>query len=158
MMAQWRKPRWIVMALLAMLSLVAPSFAWACPVTGIVGTPAQVCPSTADSSARTPAPMPCCAGQQAANCLSLCCKSVPQLPSQDSSKSLQVEQSHTAGVAVLSHLTRVANMAVVLFEMPPAPLQVEPPHGHSSFEDAPPIPLTAQHAPEAHAGRAPPFV
>lgn len=149
------------MALLAMFSLAAPSFAWACPVTGIIGTPAQVCPSTAGSSARTPAAMPCCSSQQAvgqqdANCLSLCCKSVPQLPSQDSSKSLQVEQSHTAGAAALSHLTRVASIVVVLFQMPPAPLQVEPPHGHSSFEDASPIPLTAQHAPQAHAGRAPP--
>lgn len=99
--------------------------------------------------------MPCCAPQQAPKCLSVCCHSVPQLPGQDSGKSLQPEPSHEASALALSQPTR-ASIALVLFEMAPPPLQTEPPPGRSSFEEASALPLSPQHAPEAHAGRAPP--
>lgn len=49
-----------VLALLSLLATVMPSVAWACPVTGRIGTAVEVCAASAKSRHTTVSQMACC--------------------------------------------------------------------------------------------------
>lgn len=160
----------MVVAFLAIFSLVAPSFAWACPVTGRTGTPAQVCDRTPSSQAMSSevmtgmggessggisSVMTCCIQSGAIQCLNTCCQSVPQLP-HENEKINTLEQAHTSTATLLSHLSQAAQTIHIVWALPVAPLVIEPSRVVALHDDTSVLPLSPQHAPSAHAGRAPP--
>ncbi len=157
----------MTMALLALLALVAPSFVWACPITGRTGSAATVCAAPTgfiQGAAKAAGIMPCCAHMQApaqasgATCLGVCCKSVPQLPQSDQDRGTPPIQAHADTLSVLAHLAKATLATLLASALPPAPLAVEPPQGlafhNAAASSTPPL---AQHAPSASAGRAPPL-
>ena len=156
-MKKWLRPPMTIMALLALLALVTPSFAWACPITGLTGNAAALCGRPADSPKA--AAMTCCARMQKANanCMRQCCKPTPKLPAGDTDKCVAPVQSQADTAGVLSHLANASHAVILVSVQPLAPLTMEPSRGFS-YGDAPSDSrLPAQNAPSALAGRAPPL-
>lgn len=149
-MTGWRRPQFTALALLALLALLMPSLAWTCPVTGRAGAAATICnhPTDGGSSA---AVMPCCANMRDGKC----CKPLPQLPNNDSSRDTALAPTHVDASAILSHLSQAACTGFVVFVLPPAPLVIAP-AGITSDDPVFDAPLSSQHAPPAASGRAPP--
>ena len=157
-MAQWRRPEFTVLALLALFALVMPSLTWACPVTGRIGPAATVCKSSVNGSLPSDV-MPCCRqmkGRTTAECFTKCCKSVPQLPGSDTNKSAALTQSHGDMSSILNHLANAAHAVLITFALPTAPPTIEPPQA-TTCDDVSVTPLLSQYAPSALAGRAPPL-
>ena len=103
--------------------------------------------------------MPCCQqmpGGTNAECFTQCCKSVPQLPGGDTNKNTALAQTHSNTSSILTHLSQVAHGILITFALPTAPLTIEPPQA-TTCDDIPVVPLLAQYAPSALAGRAPPL-
>jgi hypothetical protein len=157
MMAQWRRPQFAALALLAILALLLPSLAWACPVTGRTGAAETVCLHPANGG-RSTTLMPCCA-HMAQMQRDKCCKPTSQLPSSDNGKDTSLAQPHADSRSILTHLTQAAHAVVdttMVYSL--TPLSVEPPHGSMLCDIAVGTPFTFQHAPPLTAGRAPPSV
>jgi hypothetical protein len=153
-MAKWRRPQFAVLALLALLALLLPSLAWACPVTGRTGAAATICnyPANGGDSAT---PMPCCEHMRRGQC----CKLTSQLPSTDDSKDTFLAQPHAGSRSIITHLTQAARTVVdTAMEYPPVPPTIEPPHGSILCDIAVDSSFTFQHAPPLTAGRAPPLI
>ena len=153
-MAKWRRPQFAALGLLALLALLLPSFAWACPVMVRTGAVTTTCnyPANGDDSAT---PMPCCAQMQRGQC----CKPTSQLPGSDSSKDTSLAQPHGGSRSILMHLTQAAHAVVdTALVYPPAPHGIEPPHGSVLCNIAVAILFTFQHALPLTAGRAPPLI
>ena len=156
-MNQWRRLPFVLMALFALFALTLPSLAWACPVTGRDGSATEVCIRAA-KSASSQQTMPCClsasrASAKSMNCLGTCCKAVPQLPSQDSTKNTALSQAHSDLSSLLDQLSQTAQV-VLVSALPVAPLIIESPH--ALWGDASVAPLLTQHEFSLFAGRGPP--
>ncbi len=151
-MVQWRRPRWIVLALLALLALVSPSLTWACPVTGRTGSAATVCDhSMSGAAASDSATMACC---KQMTMQSGCCKALPPLPEGESSTN-SLASSHADTASALAQLSKVAHATGVVIMPPLAPLVIEPPHGFAAADSD--TSLLSQSTPPVFAGRAPPL-
>lgn len=162
-MAKWRRPHFALFALLAMFSLVGPSFAWACPMTGNVGPLTRVCARPAQQKAlnksksgATPDVMPCCAHQKAMRCLSSCCHPVPQFPGDDA-KGGALHETHTGSAVLSARLSLDAESVVVLSLLPQADTEVLPAWHVDNSDDHSPLLRKSQNAPASLAGRAPPL-
>jgi hypothetical protein len=143
------------MALLALLSLLAtlvPSLAWACPVTGRIGTPLEVCASSAPNRSPSAPQMRCCRKKLAGAGMKSCCHVV-------------VAPNPLPGVATLADKTEnrtppFVQLCSVLDCIGIASTAARPliapvlPTYHTRDVS----PLHSQHAFSLHSGRAPPVV
>lgn len=145
-MAKWCRPQFTALALLALLALLLPSLAWACPITGRIGGAATVCnypanggDSTTSDSATS---MPCCAQMQRGQC----CKPTLQLPGSDDSKDTSVIQPHADSRSILTRLTEAPHAVVdTAMVYPPAPRSIDPPHGYILCDIAVDNPFAGKH-------------
>lgn len=156
-MNQWRRLPFVLMALFALCALTLPSLAWACPVTGRNGGATEVCIRAANS-ASSQQTMSCCVSAskvsaKSASCLGACCKAVPQLPSQDSTKNTALSQAHSDLSGLIAQLSQTTQ-AIFVTALPVAPLLIESPH--AIWGDASVAPLLTQHEFSLFAGRGPP--
>lgn len=155
-MRNWLRPSMIVMALLALLASGLPSSAWACPITGSIGSAATVCkgmmPANVTSSDALSQPCARVGGK--------CCKPVSLPPLQDQSDDEKhpgtaFAPASSAGAALaflLAHSPTIELAAV----LPAAPRRLSPAQTWlARFTNSPP-PLRWQHRPASIAGRAPP--
>ena len=154
-MKQWCIRSFAALALVALLALLLPAPAWACPVTGRVGSAATVCRDMMPASigAHGAVSQPC------AHAGGKCCKpvSLPPLPG----KSSDDEKHPAAAVAVappvaLSFLLAYTPTVEIAFVLPAQPSFPAAPQAWLARLNNSPPSFLLQHRPASIAGRAPP--
>ena len=155
-MKKWLRPSMVLMALLALMASGLPSSAWACPMSGRVGSAATVCKGMmpASASPSDAAPQPC------AHAGGKCCQpvSLPPLPGQSDDEQHPatpfIAPATNAGAAS-AFLAQPPTVDIAAL-LPAVPLRLSPPQTWlARFTNSPP-PLRLQHRPASIAGRAPP--
>lgn len=154
-MKKWFRPSIAMMALLALMASALPSSAWACLMSGRIGSAATVCKGTMPASvAPSDATSPPCA-----HLGGRCCKpvSLPPLPGQSSNDEKHpvtaLAPAANTALAFLPAHPPTVEIAVVL---PAAPRAVTPPQEWLARRNNSPPSLISQHRPASLAGRAPP--
>ena len=149
----------VMMALLALMASALPSFAWACPVSGRIGSDTTVCKGMMPASvAPSDATLQPCAHMGGK-----CCKPVSLPPLQNQSPDDEkhpvtsfapVSDAGAALAFLLAHPPTV-EIAVVL---PAEPRAVTPPQVWLARLNNSPPSFLSQHRPASLAGRAPPIL
>lgn len=151
-MQKWRSPVLTILAVLALFASALPSLAWACPMTGRIGTLATVCNSSSLNAAQ---PMRCCSHGQA-KCMKSCCKPIPQPPENDGKSSTSPPQLDRAN-SLLTPPAVSFQTSLLSFALPSLPELASPSlPGWTDYSPSSSS-LGSKYTPEAHAGRAPPL-
>ncbi|MBV9468451.1 MAG: hypothetical protein JO316_25325 [Abitibacteriaceae bacterium] len=149
-MKQWRNSLFTVLALLGLMASAVPSLAWACPMTGLVGSADSVCRKVGAHAG-------CCC--HCAMPGSKCCQQLPVPPSDTNNNSRHdtaLSHSAVAPGAILHYLSQTAQTTSVVGTLPPPALSLAPQLNFLGERWVRPPLLKPQHAPPAAQGRAPP--
>lgn len=154
-MKKWLRSSTVMIALLALMASALPSSAWACLMSGRIGSAATVCKgmmpaSVAPGDATSP---PC------AHMGGRCCKpvSLPPLSNQSSDDEKHpVTAFALAASAALTFLPAYLPTVEIAVVLPPAPRAVTPPQEWLARRNNSPPSFLSQHRPASLAGRAPP--
>lgn len=159
-MRKWRAPLWILAAFIALFAMISPSIAWACPMTGRIGTTAAICDHAtatieASSQSQSFAPAQCCLHPADGKC----CKPV-QLPGGENQKGtpLSLAQATSSHSLIAAQFAKALNIGHIVAVLPTTPAIAPALHGCLNNETEVSPSLFSEHTPLFSAGRAPPRV